>query len=142
MDGGVFANNPSLLAIVEAQKAFGKDIKQLRVLSISTRHQKFTDICSRKTWGLKYWIGGQKRIIELFMQGQSQQVQNLVSLLHKGIDRREGDNFIYKSVDTELDETCLIELDETDKGKLQKLSEKAASAFQYEAGDINSKLCI
>jgi len=141
VDGGVFANNPTLLAIVEAQKAFGKDIKQLRVLSIGTGHQKFTDACSRKTWGLKYWIGGQKRIIELFMQGQSQHVENLISLLHKGIDRREGENFIYKRVDTELDETCLIELDETDKGKLQKLSEKATSAFQNEAGEIISKFC-
>lgn len=68
-------------------------------------------------------------------------MQNLVSLLHKGVDRREAENFIYKRVDTELVETCLIALDETDKGKLQKLSEKATSAFQHEAGDIISKFC-
>lgn len=28
------------------------------------------------------------------MQGQSQQVQNLISLLHKGIDGREKENFL------------------------------------------------
>jgi uncharacterized protein len=74
--------------------------------------------------------------MELFMQGQSQQVQNLISLLHKGIDRQETENFIYKRIDTELDETCHINLDETDKGKLEKLAEKATGGFQNNAGEI------
>jgi len=29
VDGGIFANNPSLLAIAEAQNDFGKDIRDL-----------------------------------------------------------------------------------------------------------------
>jgi hypothetical protein len=75
------------------------------------------------------------------MQGQSQQVQNLISLLHKGIDGREKENFLYKRVDTELDETCHIEMDETDHGKLEKLAEKATSTFQCHAGEIIDMFC-
>src|SRR5579859_7583311 len=64
VDGGVFANNPSLLAITEAQKAFEQPLSNLRVLSLGTGSQKFVDGCTRKTWGLLYWIARRKRIIE------------------------------------------------------------------------------
>jgi len=127
----VFANNPTLSAIIEAQKAFEVGLSELQVLSIGTGHQKFNDACTRSKWGILYWINPRrKRIIDLFMQGQSQQVQNLISLLQKGIDKQEGENFLYTRIDTELDETCRIELDETSSIKLDKLAEKAQKAFQ------------
>lgn len=139
VDGGVVANNPALLSIIEAQKAFKKDLSDLQVLSLGTGYQRFVDGCDRHNWGLKYWVGSnRKRLIELFMQGQSQLVQNLISLLQNGIDREEGHkpNFAYKRIDTELDETCVIELDETNKQKLEKLKEKAHIAFQNNGNEI------
>jgi hypothetical protein len=75
------------------------------------------------------------------MQGQSQQVQNLISLLQRGVDRQEQDNFIYTRIDTELDETCSIELDETNKNKLNKLAEKAHIEFQNNATVVISNFC-
>jgi patatin-like phospholipase/acyl hydrolase len=139
VDGGVVANNPTLLTIIEAQKAFKKNLSDLQVLSLGTGHQRFVDACDHHNWGLKYWVGSnRKRLIELFMQGQSQMVQNLISLLQNGIDREEGHqpNFTYNRIDTELDETCVIELDETNKLKLDKLKEKAQIAFQNNGNQI------
>lgn len=139
VDGGVVANNPTLLTIIEAQKAFKKELSDLQVLSLGTGYQRFVDACDRHNWGLKYWVGSnRKRLIELFMQGQSQLVQNLISLIQNGIDREEGHkpNFAYKRIDTELDETCVIELDETNKQKLEKLKEKAHVAFQNNGNEI------
>lgn len=140
VDGGVVANNPTLLTIIEAQKAFKKELSELQVLSLGTGHQRFADSCDRKSWGLKYWMleGDRKRLIEVFMQGQSQLVQNLVSLLQNGIDREEqaSPNFAYKRIDTQLDETCMIELDETNKEKLTKLKEKAAIEFQINGNEV------
>ncbi len=137
IDGGVFANNPTLLGIIEAQKAFHMNLKDLRVLSIGTGYQKFTDACARNRWGLLYWINrDRKRLIELFMQGQSQQVQNLVSLLQNGIDGRETENYVYNRIDAELDDTCKIEMDATDHKKLDILSEKAHTQFQNNASII------
>jgi patatin-like phospholipase/acyl hydrolase len=143
VDGGVFANNPTLLGIIEAQKTFNVPLSDLRVLSIGTGHQRFADACSRSKWGIHYWMtqGNKKRLIELFMQGQSQQVQNLISLLQRGVDRQEQDNFIYTRIDTELDETCSIELDETNKNKLNKLAEKAHIEFQNNATVVISNFC-
>lgn len=140
VDGGVVANNPTLLTIIEAQKAFNKKLCELQVLSIGTGFQRFVDGCDRKRWGLRYWMleSDRKRLIELFMQGQSQLVQNLVSLLQNGIDREQQHqpNFVYKRIDTELDETCAIEMDEKDIKKLLKLKEKAHIAFQNNGNEV------
>jgi patatin-like phospholipase/acyl hydrolase len=139
IDGGVFANNPTLLAITEAQKAFGRSLSDLKVLSLGTGHHKFADGCARKNWGLSYWLK-ESRIIDLFMQGQSQQVENLVGLLHQGIGKEEKENFDYLRITTELDKTCLVALDETDRVKLDKLSEKALQVFQFNNHHVISKI--
>lgn len=138
VDGGVMANNPALVGIIEAQAAFYQPLAKLRVLSIGTGYQKFTDGNNLQKCGLKYWLFPKKRIIELFMQGQSQQVENLISLLQYGIDseKRHTPEFVYQRINTEFDGTSNIEMDETDKIKLKKLSEKAAFEFSTHASEI------
>ena len=147
VDGGVYANNPTLNGIVEAQKAFNIELKDISVLSIGTGFQRFCDSNNkrnnghRKNWGIYYWMkeDDKKRLIDLFLQGQSQQIQNLISLLKNGIDKRESDNFQYLRIDTQLDEGCNIELDEIDKLKLEKLAEKASIEFQKNASELVNK---
>lgn len=145
VDGGVMANNPTLLGIIEAQVAFYQPLSNLRVLSLGTGYQKFTDGKKRTKWGLWYWMKQNKktRLIDLFMQGQSQQVQNLISLLQNGIDaeKKTEPNFMYQRIETELDETLKIELDETEPDKLIKLAEKAASEFQNHGTKIIDNYC-
>jgi patatin-like phospholipase/acyl hydrolase len=156
IDGGVFANNPTLNGIVEAQKAFDVKLENLAILSLGTGHQRFSDAgiktntgilkslglkkktSIRKRFGIWYWMMAdkKKRLIDIFMQGQTQQVQNLISLLKNGIDRREPDNFIYLRIDTQLDDNCKIEMDEKDKAKIKKLAEKATIEFQNNATAI------
>jgi hypothetical protein len=142
VDGGVFANNPALLAIIEAQKAFGKSLGELQVLSIGTGTRKFTDARERTRWGLLYWMNfRRKRLIDLFMQSQSQHTSNLISLLQKGIDKIEQNNFGYTRIDVELSEDLDIQLDETDPVKIRKLVEKASIRFQNEGGGVVDTFC-
>ena len=145
VDGGVFANNPTLLGIIEAQVAFYQKMENLRVLSLGTGYQKFSDGAKRKRWGITYWINpSRKRIIDLFMQAQSQQVENLVELLQNGIDKETKDNpkFIYQRINTPLDKTLMVDLDETDKEKLKRLTQKASYQFHEHASTIISRYCI
>lgn len=132
IDGGVMANNPTLIGFLEATKAFGREVSELEVLSIGTGYKKFTDGKSRKNWGLYYWMfkNKRKRLIELFMQSQSQLVANYVSLLHKGIDRRETESFVYNRVDVELNSDNDIEMDEHRKALIENFAELAAIEFQ------------
>ena len=132
IDGGVFANNPTLLGIIEAQESFGRKLEDLKVLSLGTGTQVFSDGKARNKWGILYWINPfKKRIMDLFLQGQSQLAENLISLMQNGIDKERTANptFVYHRISTVLDDNLKIEMDETNKDKLNRLSEKAS--YQY-----------
>lgn len=135
VDGGVMANNPTLVAVLEALKAFKVEMSQLEILSLGTGYKKFTDGNSRKKWGLYYWMkkNNRKRLIELFMQSQSQLVANYISLLYQGIDKSEKDNpnFVYDRVDVLLNEDNNIEMDEYNKTKIKNFAELASIEFQH-----------
>ncbi len=144
VDGGVFANNPTLTGIVEAQVAFYQDIENLRVLSLGTGYQKFSDGSNRSKWGIAYWINHKrKRIIDLFMQAQSQQVEHLIQLMQNGIDKEKYEKpvFVYRRINTELDDTLNCEMDETNKDKLKALAQKANYQFHENATTIIEEFC-
>lgn len=145
VDGGVFANNPALIGIIEAKEAFKKDLSNLRVLSLGTGYQTFMEGQNRKKWGIHYWVlkDKKRRLIDLFMQGQSQMVENIIGLMQNGIDkeRENKPSFIYHRINTELNSTLNIAMDETDKDKLEKLTEKASNEFHNNANIIIETFC-
>ena len=145
VDGGVVANNPTLLGIIEAQTAFYQDLANINVLSLGTGNQKFTDGKNRKNWGISYWMlrSKKRRIIDLFMQAQSQQTENLISLLQLGIDAENRGNpkFKYMRINTELDDTLKVEMDTTDKDILTRLAEKGSHEFHNNATNIIETYC-
>jgi len=142
VDGGVFANNPTLLTLIEAQKAFKRELREIRVLSIGTGSRKYSDANTRKWWGPLYWFNlRRRRIIDLFLQSQSQHTSNLISLLQKGIDREEEDNFKYIRIDTSFDSDFDVALDETNPKKLKALSEKASVEFQNHGNEVIATFC-
>jgi patatin-like phospholipase/acyl hydrolase len=145
VDGGVVANNPTLIGIVEAQEAFKQDLSNIRVLSLGTGRQKFSDGADRKKWGIHYWMVKDKktRLIDLFMQGQSQMVENLISLMQNGVDkeRLENPSFYYKRINTELNSTLDIGIDETSIERLKKLSERGSFEYNNHVNEILKNFC-
>jgi patatin-like phospholipase/acyl hydrolase len=143
VDGGIFANNPALLGIIEAQKAFGRKLNEIKVLSIGTGTRKFTDAKERSKWGKLYWVN-KMRIFDLFLQSQSQHTSNLISLLQNGVAKSEsknGGNFVYQRIDIEFDSNFTVELDETNKLVLKRLAEKAATQFQNYGSSVIETYC-
>jgi len=145
VDGGVFANNPALIGIMEAKEAFKKELPKINVLSLGTGYQTFSEGQNRKKWGIHYWIlkDKKRRLIDLFMQGQSQMVENIIGLMQNGIDREREKNpsFIYHRINTQLNSTLNIAMDETSKDKLEKLAEKASNKFHDNANNIIKTFC-
>lgn len=144
VDGGVWANNPSLIALIEAQKAFNIPLGNINLLSMGTGERIFLEPHKEGKFGIWYWINNKrKRIIELFMQGQSQQVENILSLLKNGIDRQESDNFLYLRLNT-LFKTEIenIEMDETDPEKLMELVKRAQDVYSENKTEIFKLLNI
>lgn len=143
VDGGMMANNPTLVAFLEALKAFKVEMENLEILSLGTGYKKFTDGNSRKKWGLYYWMkkNNRKRLIELFMQSQSQLVSNYISLLYQGMNKSEKDNpnFVYDRIDVLLNENNSIEMDESNVTKIRNFAELASIEFQDNRTSILKK---
>ena len=80
-DGGLWANNPTIIAVCEALAKFQKPLSAIRVLSVGTgKNTSFYN--SRKYWGLLTGWGGPK-LVEYVLGLQSQASTNMAKLLLK-----------------------------------------------------------
>ena len=78
-DGGLWANNPSIMALTEAVSKFGRSVEQIRILSIGTGHS--VNLYSRKRcWGLiTGW--GREKLVSYVLRLQSDASANMAKLL-------------------------------------------------------------
>ncbi len=125
-DGGLWANNPALAAVIDAQKRLGVAQDDIQILTIGTGYSKimYGTKASRK-WGL---INGwkHKEFISFILSLQSQSALNYLSLmLHPGQIKR---------VDFESDLPLLLD----DVSILDDLISKADQKFTHESTSIRA----
>jgi len=132
IDGGVYANNPSMLGIIEAITRLKIKMENIKVLSIGTGEFSFAETNNPQKWGILYWINiNKRRILDVFMQSQSQIVHNSVQILfnHKKLD-------LYKRIDIKFDQNFYIGMDETKRELLDVLIQKASYVYQNEVNEV------
>ena len=78
-DGGLWANNPTIIAVIEAMSKFQEPLDKIRVLSVGTRHSANFYSQSR-AWGLLTGWGRQK-LVSYVLGLQSQSSTNMAKLL-------------------------------------------------------------
>ena len=78
-DGGLWANNPSIIALTEAVSKFRRSVEQVRILSIGTGHS--VNLYSQnRLWGLMTgW--GREKLVSYFLRLQSDASANMAKLL-------------------------------------------------------------
>ena len=130
VDGGVYANNPSMIARIEAQTRLERELSEIDLLSLGTGQKIFSNAKKKKRWQVFYWIW-KKRIIELFMQSQSQIVHNSISVLNNF-----NNYFNYHRIDLEFDENFKVAMDEKNANKLEALAERATREYQKNCKDV------
>ena len=85
IDGGLWANCPTMVGIVEALAFCGQRLEDIHVLSVSTTNYPFRITESQQLGGL---LGWSTRIVETFMFGQVQgAVAQAICLLHERFHR-------------------------------------------------------
>ena len=81
VDGGVWANNPAMVGVVEAVSMFGQSLNTIRVLSLGTTADPRTRKRKLDNGGLLQWIRS-PNVVDVFLTGQSvgafTQVQHLI----------------------------------------------------------------
>lgn len=125
-DGGLWANNPALAAVIDAQKRLGIAQDDIQILSIGTGHSKtmYGTNASRK-WGL---INGwkHKEFISFILSLQSQSALNYLNLMLRPEQ--------IKRVDFESD----LPLPLDDVSMLDDLISKADHKFTHESEAIRA----
>lgn len=81
-DGGLWANNPTLMAMIEAKFRLGQDINKVKVLSIGTgkcvkKYTRTNNPISREWGGTTWGIG----MLGLILNLQSIYTENMINLL-------------------------------------------------------------
>ena len=81
VDGGVWANNPAMLAIVEAVATFGRALDDITLISIGTTAETSSRPARLNNGGVVQWA---RSVPELIMRGQSLCAANHAGLLLSG----------------------------------------------------------
>ena len=119
-DGGLWANNPSILAVTEAISKFGRSVEQIHILSIGTGHSPNL-YRRRRFWGIATgW--GRTKLVSYFLDLQSQSSTNMARLI---LENR------YVRLDPDIEDW---DLDDTDH--LDTLKALADRDFTHACEDI------
>ena len=123
-DGGLWANNPSIMALTEAVSKFNSTVEEVRILSIGTGHS--VNIYSRRSlWGLiTGW--GREKLVSYVLRLQSDASANMAKLLL-------GDRYL--RLDPEIE---AWDLDDTEH--LGSLKALATKDFALRSEDIRRNL--
>jgi predicted acylesterase/phospholipase RssA len=83
IDGGIWANNPSVVGVTEAVSMFGRSLDDIKVLSVGTTESVSTRPSKLDNAGLLRWLRA-PHVVEILMRGQSvgafAQLQHLVGM--------------------------------------------------------------
>lgn len=137
IDGGLWANNPALVGVIEAQNLFLKqdsyeNFALLSIGNIDTNTGCFTKFGKRNLWNPLFLV----ELIGFFIHIQSKSVENMVSILK----RTTGSTYnrIYAK-NFAPDQYLKIQLDTCDSDILGKLIGKGYSDAEHYWVDANIK---
>lgn len=83
IDGGIFANNPALIGILEAADKLNVRFSRIKVLSLGTGEGKHIIKKSRLPKNFFYWFIPSPRLIDITLNSQSQITEQYIQFLNR-----------------------------------------------------------
>jgi patatin-like phospholipase/acyl hydrolase len=119
IDGGIFANNPSLIGVLEATDKMGYDFADIQLLSLGTGRGKHIIKSGWKPKDIWYWLFPKPRLLDIILDSQAQITEQYLNFL-KRVSGNGERSFDYLRVQYDLGGDT-IELNASDKKSLQRL---------------------
>lgn len=91
IDGGIFANNPSLIAILEATEKLGQDFADIRLLSLGTGKGRHIIKSSWRPKDIWYWLFPKPRLLDIILDSQAQITEQYIAFLKKIVGKQNND---------------------------------------------------
>jgi len=134
IDGGIFANNPALIGILEAADKLDIDFSRIKVLSMGTGKGKQI---IKKSWSPKnfwYWFVPKPRLLEMILDSQSQITDSYIDFLQRSISKKAV-SFEYLRIQHEFGND-MISLNTSDKKDLNRLENIGGELAKKKLGSI------
>lgn len=117
IDGGVFANNPSLIGVLEATDKMGYEFSQIKLLSLGTGKGRHIIKSNWKPKDLWYWLIPKPRLLDIILDSQAQITEQYIDFFQRTL-KDKGFKYLRVQYDMGSD---TIDLNESSKKQLINL---------------------
>lgn len=130
IDGGIMANNPSLIGYTEAVHSLNVAIEEIAILSLGTGNNMFKDKPQKMTG--RYWLFHDKKplpLYDLISSAQADYTDNLMKFYQQGLGVGGNERFVYQRLQHSFDSENAIGMDSSDENAMRELERIGQNLF-------------